>query len=408
MCRFDFSIKKSVLLIVMSFHSLSCSRAFENKEFVEREFLSQPLLRTGGSGTAPAVDPYQIVPGSTAGALPSQPPVSSNPDVYLPLTINCTATMAQAANPPDLLVSVTQEGKQVCSSTENVLDDRSSGRSLPLASQGQNTLHIPSKCSLKDGTFHVVVKNLWLNKGATSVAPPLTIAQSALELTLIDVDLVFKGGMVSAVGGAPFGATLWFNPRFPPQVPNWHCDQQYNVGSPLAVRLGDKPIEFFAPELGVLFDLLGERALPLPYTKKRVSWAKNPDVLFLALPNNRGEVLGINELFGNNTRLPDGSFTENGFLALKYYDTRQDGVINSKDEVFPMLRLWLDQNRNGVAESSELTSLNQLGLMEISLNYDPHYREVDQYGNQTTLRSLVRWKGGRLGAMFDLWLSYLD
>ncbi|HEX8195966.1 MAG TPA: hypothetical protein VF571_07245 [Pyrinomonadaceae bacterium] len=58
---------------------------------------------------------------------------------------------------------------------------------------------------------------------------------------------------------------------------------------------------------------------------------------------------------------------KNGFLALAVYDKTANGGNNDEkitvdDNVFTSLRLWQDMNHNGVSESSELKTLQQLAI----------------------------------------------
>ena len=74
------------------------------------------------------------------------------------------------------------------------------------------------------------------------------------------------------------------------------------------------------------------------------------------------------QLFGNSTPQPP-SDDPNGFRALAVYDSNGDGVIDAKDPVFASLRLWIDANHDGVAQSGELFTLPSLGVYSISLQY---------------------------------------
>lgn len=103
-------------------------------------------------------------------------------------------------------------------------------------------------------------------------------------------------------------------------------------------------------------------------------------------------------MFGNYTVQPESSI-RNGFLALAVFDDpgeggNGDGVIDDKDKVFPLLRLWLDSNHNGISEASELYSLNSLGVKTISLEFKTSYR-IDKNGN--TFRYRAKVNGGMHG-----------
>lgn len=171
-------------------------------------------------------------------------------------------------------------------------------------------------------------------------------------------------------------------------------------------------------ERGVLFDILGENSYPAANTPKRISWHSNPAYVFVVLPDANGQVNGIDQLFGNNTKGPDGRFALNGYEALAKYDGKTadgkssvgaaDGYINKFDPVYTKLRIWRDSNSDGVAQPGELHTLADAGIMVIDLHFDPSYYERDRYGNETKYKSVVQTRDGRLHLMFDLWYAYLE
>lgn len=199
-----------------------------------------------------------------------------------------------------------------------------------------------------------------------------------------------------------------------PVVP---CSANSTNCSPLVVQLGEQKLVMNPPSDGVWFDILGGNA-PISYVPIRISWPTPASLeanYFLTLPKQSAMVLGIDELFGNNTRGPASSesFAENGFEALRKYDGRitdgryddqlRDGLIDAKDPVFADLRLWRDGNANGVAEFGELFTLDALSVSAIDLKYDPEFIETDSYGNVIKTKSAVIMKGNGLKLIFDLW-----
>jgi hypothetical protein len=189
------------------------------------------------------------------------------------------------------------------------------------------------------------------------------------------------------------------------------CDQR---ASPLIVQLhpGSSAVQqimLSSPGAGVLFDILGHRATPAPFTKQFISWFTPETVqgnYFIVLPDATGAVSGIDQMFGNNTYGPDGTYAANGYAALGKYDANQDGKITAADPVFSQLRLWMDSNGDGIAQPFELYTLEQMQVVSISLNYDSNYGQTDTYGNQVKYRSVVQTSDGLLHIMYDIWFKY--
>jgi hypothetical protein len=65
----------------------------------------------------------------------------------------------------------------------------------------------------------------------------------------------------------------------------------------------------------------------------------------------------------------NGTKAANGFEALKEYDENKDGVIDAKDNIYNSLQLWQDSNSDGVTDTGELHTLNELGVASINLDY---------------------------------------
>lgn len=189
-------------------------------------------------------------------------------------------------------------------------------------------------------------------------------------------------------------------------------DPQFWAGkchSPLLIAFNEDHGAFRAFELsdpladGRWFDIAGARAKPAPHAKYLISWLRKPSYMFITLPDERGEVRGIDELFGNNTRGPDGAFAPNGYEALRKFDDDGDGYITARDAVFERLRLWSDVNGDAAATADELFPLRELRVEVIDLHYNARYVEADRYGNLTALKSAVRTADGELHLLFDLW-----
>lgn len=132
---------------------------------------------------------------------------------------------------------------------------------------------------------------------------------------------------------------------------------------PLIIDLGETGIELRSLEHGVNFDLDNNGFA------ERTAWIGTEDG-FLALDRNgNGSIDNGGELFGDQVILKDGSKSESGFEALAELDDNGDGIIDNKDSAFANLRVWIDANHNGKSDSNELKTLNETGIISISLEH---------------------------------------
>ena len=199
------------------------------------------------------------------------------------------------------------------------------------------------------------------------------------------------------------------------EVADDSCDRR---ASPLVIHIqsdpnNPQPIALSSQDDGIDFPLLGAMN---NFGKVRISWFTNKDYGLLTLPDASGNVRTIDQLFGNATVGPDGRFAENGYEALSKYDgttvdghfrvAAADGQIDRRDPIFGRLRVWIDSNRDGISQPSELTKLSRAKIVFIDLKYSNDYAETDVYGNQTLMKSVVGLADGSLDLIFDLWFSY--
>lgn len=169
--------------------------------------------------------------------------------------------------------------------------------------------------------------------------------------------------------------------------------------SPLVIDMAATGLEITPPADGADFDLIGEGK------KHRYSWvSKNQEAYFVALDKNKnGQIDDIHELFGDNTRGPDGNLAPGGFEALQKYDLNGDGFIDSKDPVYSELFLWQDRDLSGTSVPSELTPLSKSQVVSIDLAYFQINESVDFYGNENKQRSVITLKDGSMRPVFDVW-----
>ncbi len=176
--------------------------------------------------------------------------------------------------------------------------------------------------------------------------------------------------------------------------------------SPILISLRDQHFELTDAENGVLFDLAGDREL------EHTAWTTTgSDEGFLALDRNMNGVIdNYMEIFGDHTPQPP-SDEPNGFRALAVWDDslnggNEDGVIDVNDEIFTALLIWVDANHNGISESEELSSLEDVGIESLELDYR-RSRRVDKFGNQFKYMANVRMVDGSVVIGWDVFFVQL-
>src|SRR4029453_9566169 len=102
--------------------------------------------------------------------------------------------------------------------------------------------------------------------------------------------------------------------------------------------------------------------------REPISWAaRGTDDAWLVLDRNGNHLVDSSkEMFGLFTDQPHATTSRNVFVALAEFDrgdsgANRNGQIDSRDTVFSNLRLWQDQNHDGVSQPDELKTLSSLG-----------------------------------------------
>jgi len=174
----------------------------------------------------------------------------------------------------------------------------------------------------------------------------------------------------SATSPGPVGYSVQYDPNNPPDP----CSV-----SPIIIDTEGEGFHLTSADSGVTFDITGTgHPVQMGWTDPQFHNA------FLALPGSDGLVHNGKQLFGNYTPQPPSAHP-NGFLALAEFDKPEnggngDGIIDEKDAVYSRLRLWIDENHDGISQPNELRPLSELGVYSLALNYFES-RRTDQFGD---------------------------
>ncbi|MBX3022207.1 MAG: hypothetical protein KF799_11080 [Bdellovibrionales bacterium] len=258
-------------------------------------------------------------------------------------------------------------------------------------------------CTSDKAKITAIVQKKTFTKADAQALCPAAAASAYLEKT----NLIVNGSSNTPVLNRTIKLVYANNRTATPveEAADEFCDTK---ASPLVIHLNSnpeapKPIKLSPQASGVLFPLLG---VLNDYEDVQISWFTNTDYGMLALPNARGMVESIDDLFGNATLGPDGDIADDGYAALAKYDDNKDGRIDAADAVFKHLRIWIDSRRDGVGEARELMSLRQARIEYIDLEYSNDYAETDRHGNETKMKSVVGRSDGSLDLIFDLWFAF--
>ena len=181
---------------------------------------------------------------------------------------------------------------------------------------------------------------------------------------------------------------------------NLNRDGKHYVHDPLALDLDGDGIETVATKgfAGALFDHRNQGI------RTATGWVSADDGLLVRDLNGNGIIDNGAELFGDNTKLADGSFAKHGYAALAELDSNGDNIINAADAAFQTLRVWQDLNQDGISQTNELRTLEELGIQSLDLAYKDVNKNLGN-GNTLAQQGSYTKTNGTTAKMGDLLLA---
>lgn len=143
---------------------------------------------------------------------------------------------------------------------------------------------------------------------------------------------------------------------------------------PIVVDLNKNGVYSTKKENGAHFDFAGDSFA------EKTAWVEKGDGLLVRDIDKDGIIEDGTELFGDETRLRDGSIARDGFQALADLDENQDGVLDSQDAAFSEIQIWQDANGDGITDEGELYALSDMDITSIQLTMQE--AATDENGNR--------------------------
>jgi Ca2+-binding RTX toxin-like protein len=141
--------------------------------------------------------------------------------------------------------------------------------------------------------------------------------------------------------------------------------------------------------------------------KEHTAWIESGDALLVADLNNDGIINDGSELFGNYTKLANGTLANDGYEALAQYDSNSDLIIDYKDDNYSKLSLWNDLNQNGKTDTGELQNIQLSVVTAIHLTNSDNtiFEQVTENGNLITNETEYETNSEN-GKVRDIWFEY--
>src|SRR5215469_5351122 len=361
-------------------------------------YSTKGLTSLESTALANAVGQWNTANQSNGSNVQFVPSTSSNPPTYL--LSSGTATAPGGTQPctpntlgPGATCTVTPQGSSTLTGAVTVIPPNSTwltptqpGYQDALVQAFLHELGHTMGLGDQGGTMATTVMNqfIGINDSGGAVSDKITTCDNnAIQTSTYYTTAcaqTFPAPVAQQVG-------YWYQ-LFPAPVCAYELENDCPPGgclSPIVIDTDGSGFHLTSASEGVMFDFFGT-GKPI-----QIAWTESGSTNgWLALDRNgNGTIDSAGELFGNITAQPPSNHP-NGFLALAVFDLPEnggngDGVIDSRDAIWPQLLVWIDSNHDGISQSWELHHLDDMGIHSIALRY-VETPFTDAYGNHFRYR----------------------
>jgi len=135
--------------------------------------------------------------------------------------------------------------------------------------------------------------------------------------------------------------------------------------------------------------------------KENTGWVDGNDGILVHDKNADGVINDITETISEYYNANDSSvliddqnrYFADGLEALKALDSNDDNIFNNQDDLWSTLRVWQDENEDGLTDEGEIKTLEEHNIESIDLNRQISYRERLE-GNPILSRSNMTMTDG--------------
>lgn len=277
--------------------------------------------------------------------------------------------------------------------------ERGSGRDTVTDSGGEDTLVFGPNVAAKDVIYKVVGQDLYIGiadasnptLAADQVADYVRIVGGGIRYYYIDMPGAYSFNTIEFINA---GGT-WIDLR--KLDLNWTAAPLWTGGGPpIVFDLEGDGLDLTGVDDSMIVSRLESGALA------RTSWVGPTDGMLVYDRNGDGQIDRLSEI----SFVQDKPGAKTDLEGLRAWDTNGDNKLNSLDEGWAKLQVWVDRNQNGRSTEGELRSLEEAGIVEINL-----VGTATGNSSATTRDSFVHntlsftWADGRTGTAYDVELA---